>query len=79
MGQTKSTAQDLTENGVVNSNFIVQQEEYNVSKDVKIILYIIVAIMGVSLGIKFFQIYRRNIKKQVRRNLAASTISVTSA
>lgn len=60
MGQSKSTAQDLTENGVVNSNFVVQQEqEYNVTKDVKIILYLLVAMMAASLGIKLFQIYMR--------------------
>lgn len=77
MGQSKSTAQDLTENGVVNSNFVVQQEqEYNVTKDVKIILYLLVAMMAASLGIKLFQIYMKSVRKQIRRNLTASTFSV---
>lgn len=76
MGNSKSTKQDLQENGVVNSNFIVQQAEYNVTKDVKIILYLILAIMILYMIAKLFKAYRRNIKKQIRRNLGATTANL---
>lgn len=76
MGKTQSRQLELNENGVINSNLIVQEEEYNVTKDVKIILYLILAMMVVQLVIKVYQMHRREIKKQLRRNLAASVASV---
>jgi len=77
MGNSKSTTQELAENGVVNSNFIVQEAEYNVTKDVKIVLYFILVIMVLILMGKLFKAYRRSLKKQIRQDLAASLHSVT--
>ena len=72
MGQTKSTEQKVQENGVVNSNFIVQEQEYNITKDVKVILYLILSCLLVIVAMRLFKAYHKKTKKEVRRNLAVA-------
>nr|CAI5848838.1 unnamed protein product [Callosobruchus analis] len=76
MGSSKSKHQDLTENGAVNSNFIVTQEKYNVTRDVKIVLYLILTLLVLQFALKLFQIHVKGVKRRMRRSLAASVASV---
>lgn len=77
MGQTKSkdTKQEVTENGVVNSNFIVQEAEYNITKDVKVILYLIFAMLAMLLLWRIIRAVKKNMKKQIRRDMAAVSLA----
>lgn len=78
MGQSKSTEQKVQENGVVNSNFIVQEQEYNVTKDVKIVIYLILACLLAMILMKLFRVYHKQLKKQARRNLAEAVSACAS-
>lgn len=69
MGQTKSTSQEVVDTGVVNSNFIVQQKEYNVSMDVKIMLSIITIALLILLALEICKNYGKQVKKRIQRNL----------
>lgn len=75
---SKQTKQEVQENGVVNSNFIVQKQEYNVNKNVKIILYLIVVLLVINLGLKLWGSYRRQMKRRIRREVAASNASISA-
>lgn len=77
MGQTKSkdTKQEVTENGVVNSNFIVQEAEYNITKDVKVVLYLIFAMLAMLLLWRIIRAVKKNMKKQIRRDMAAVSLA----
>lgn len=77
MGNTKSTTQDVTEDGVVNSNFIVQEQVLKSTLDVKIMMGLMVLIMVAQLLLKLCKMHRSQVKRTVRRNLAASMASVT--
>lgn len=49
----ESTAnQELTENGSVNANFVVQETKVQMSSDIKIMFYIICLIMILSFMLK---------------------------
>lgn len=75
---SKQTKQELQENGVVNSNFIVQEQEYNVTKDVKIVLYLILVLLVINLGLKIWGNHRRQMKRRIRREVVASRASVSA-
>lgn len=75
---SKDKRMELTENGIVNTNYMIQEDEYHLSKDVKIILYIMLVLMIANFVLKVFKMHRRSVKKNVRRNLAVSRASVAS-
>ncbi|KAJ8909390.1 hypothetical protein NQ315_008877 [Exocentrus adspersus] len=78
MGHTQSS-HDVKENGLVNSNVVVEESEYNVTKDVKIMLYIIVVLMVIQLLLRLAKDHRKSVKKQIRRNLATSVANITES
>lgn len=57
--ESKDTKQEVTENGAVNSNFIVQESEYNISTDMKIVFYLLLALVAFNTAV---QIYDRHTK-----------------
>lgn len=75
---SKDPKQELTENGAVNSNFIVQESEYNVTKDVKIVLYLILVVLILDLAFKLYRAHKKKIERRVRRNINASLGSVAA-
>ena len=76
MGNSESSKQQLQENGVVNSNFVVQEQEYNVTKDVKIILYLMLAILCLNSVFKIFKCYKKQMERNIRKNLVLSSASI---
>lgn len=73
MGTSSSKHAEVTDTGVVNSNFIVEQEAIAVPEDIRILLYILVAVAVLLAVLKLHKAYRRVIKKEVTRNQAVMT------
>lgn len=67
--------QQLSENGVVNSNFIVQEPKTLMATDEKVVLYIIFFILLLQLVMEAVHRYKESIKKKVLKK-TASTIRV---
>lgn len=76
MGKTNSKHSELTDNGVVNSNFIVEQESIQVPTDVRVLLYIVVAVVVILLLLKLHKAYRRGLRKDLSRSMVLRTQAV---
>lgn len=61
----------VTENGVVNSNFIFQEKEYPITKDVKVMLYsyIIVVVVMLLFALKCFQFHKKKPQETVAEKI----------
>ena len=70
MGTTKSKEQDLAENGVVNSNFIVEENITKPTSEVKILLYIITIVVVLKFLLHLYKMQRRNVKRNITRSMA---------
>lgn len=75
---SKDPTQTVKENGAINSNFIVQESEYNISKDMKIVLYLILAVLVLNLIFKAYKMHKRNLMRRFRREATASRASVAA-
>lgn len=73
MGKTNSKHAEITDSGVVNSNFIVEQEAIQAPLDIRILLYILTGAVVLLLVLKLKQMYRRTLKKDLSRNMYLRT------
>lgn len=72
MGTSESKDLEQTENGAVNANFIVKEQ----TLDVGVMLAIIVALLVLQFVLKLYKMHRGQLKRNVRRNIAASMASM---
>lgn len=76
MGKTNSKHSEVTDTGVVNSNFIVEEGD-SVPLDLRILAYVAVIIMLVMLGLKLRQAVRRGMKRDLTRSMLFKTQTAT--
>lgn len=69
MGKTNSKHSEVTDTGVVNSNFIVEEDSIKVPSDIRVLLYIITFGLLLLLVLKIQKAYRRGIKKNLSRSM----------
>lgn len=73
MGKSSSKHAELTDTGVVNSNFIVEQESVAVPTDVRVVLYVLVVAILVLLLMKIHKAYRKGMRKDFSRSMILRT------
>lgn len=73
MGANKSRQanQELTETGVVNSNFVVEETAIQCPNDLKIMFYIIFGIVVIKFVLKIYVRYTRYVKRKTLRRTAS--------
>lgn len=69
MGKTNSKHSEVTDTGVVNSNFIVEENEVQVPLDIKILAYVAVGAIITILGLKLRKALRRSMKRNLTRSM----------
>ena len=76
MGQSQSrnADQEVTDTGVVNSNFIVQEQEMTVNMEVKVLLYVITAILVVNLALKIHKMCKKSMRRRIHQDIAAAQV-----
>jgi len=69
MGKSQSKQVDVTDTGVVNNNFKVEEESVSVPSDIRVVLYVIAVALVILVGIKIQKAYRRGLKKNFSRSM----------
>ncbi len=69
MGKSQSKQLDVTDTGVVNNNFKVEEESVSVPSDIRVVLYVIAVALVILVGIKIQKAYRRGLKKNFSRSM----------
>lgn len=73
MGKTNSKHSEVTDTGVVNSNFIVEEQSAAIPTDIRVLFYFIAAAIGALVLLKLHQIYRKGLKKNLSRSMVLRT------
>lgn len=73
MGKSSSKHAELTDTGVVNSNFIVEQESVAIPTDVRVVLYVLTVAILILLLIKMHKAYRKGMRKDFSRTMVLRT------
>lgn len=73
MGTTNSKKAEVTDTGVVNSNFIVEEQSIKLPDDVRVLFYVITAALLAMLALKIKKAYRRKLKKNLTRSIVLRT------
>jgi len=81
MGNTETRrvepTQQLSENGVVNSNFIVQEPKTLMATDEKVVLYVILIILVARVLVDAMVQFKKSVKRNaLNRRVAAPRIQV---
>lgn len=73
MGKTVSKQADVTDTGVVNSNFIVNEKEITLPLDLHIAFYVVVVCIVLLTYLKARKAYRRDMKRDLGRSMVLRT------
>lgn len=73
MGTTNTKHAEVTDTGVVNSNFIVEEQAIAVPKDIRVVLYFIAVSLAVVVLLKLRSAYRKKLKKSFHRSMVIRT------
>lgn len=71
-----SSKQHLNENGAVNSNVTVNEQSSTFPIDIRVLMYIITAILIFRFVLRISKDYHKGVKRTIRKDLAASTLEV---
>lgn len=73
MGTKNSKHGEVTDTGVVNSNFIVEEQSIEVPKDIRVVLYFIAVFLAILVFLSLRSAYRRKLKKNIHRSMVLRT------
>lgn len=79
MGKSVSKQADVTDTGVVNSNFIVTEEAVKIPLDLHIIMYIIAIAVVLMVFLQARRSYRRGLKKALGKSRMLETLAMEAA